>query len=83
KRPIPLFEAPPAVAETEELKPKARGPLREVVAQFDRCRAQREVTAHTDVAQIVLDESGYTEMWQKDRWADAAGRMENVKELVR
>jgi len=36
-----------------------------------------------ELAQIVLDESGYTEMWQKDRSADAAGRLENLKELVR
>ncbi|MDA9427260.1 ATP-dependent helicase [Bradyrhizobium sp. CCBAU 53380] len=83
KRRIPLFEAARAVVETDELKPKARGSLREVVAQFERWRAQREVTAHTDLAQIVLDESGYTEMWQKDRSADAAGRLENLKELVR
>jgi len=83
KRRIPLFEAARAVVETDELKPKARGSLRDLVAQFDRWRAQREVTAHTDLAQIVLDESGYTEMWQKDRSADAAGRLENLKELVR
>jgi DNA helicase-2/ATP-dependent DNA helicase PcrA len=83
KRRIPLFEAARAVVETDELKPKARGSLRDVVAQFDRWRAAREVTAHTDLAQIVLDESGYTEMWQKDRSADAAGRLENLKELVR
>jgi len=50
---------------------------------FDRWRAQREVTSHTELAEIVLDESGYTEMWQKDRSADAAGRLENLKELVR
>jgi DNA helicase-2/ATP-dependent DNA helicase PcrA len=31
----------------------------------------------------VLDESGYTDMWLKDRSADAAGRLENLKELVR
>ncbi|WFU74602.1 UvrD-helicase domain-containing protein [Bradyrhizobium sp. CB2312] len=83
KRRIPLFEAARAVVETDELKPKARGSLRGVVAQFDRWRAQREVTSHTELAQIVLDESGYTEMWQKDRSADAAGRLENLKELVR
>ncbi|WP_439369978.1 ATP-dependent helicase [Bradyrhizobium sp. DASA03120] len=83
KRRIPLFEAARAVVETDELKPKARGSLRDLVAQFDRWRAQREVTAHTDLAQIVLDESGYTEMWQKDRSADAASRLENLKELVR
>jgi DNA helicase II / ATP-dependent DNA helicase PcrA len=83
KRRIPLFEAARAVAETDELKPKARGSLRGLVLQFDRWRAQREVTTHTQLAEIVLDESGYTEMWQKDRSADAAGRLENLKELVR
>src|SRR5712671_2591457 len=83
KRRIPLFEAARAVVETDELKPKARGSLRELIASFDRWRVQREVTSHTEMAEIVLDESGYTEMWQKDRSADAAGRLENLKELVR
>lgn len=83
KRRIPLFEAARAVVETDELKPKARGSLRDLVLQFDRWRAMREVTPHTELAEIVLDESGYTEMWQKDRSADAAGRLENLKELVR
>jgi DNA helicase II / ATP-dependent DNA helicase PcrA len=83
KRRIPLFEAARAVVETDELKPKARGSLRDLIASFDRWRAQREVTSHIEMAEIVLDESGYTEMWQKDRSADAAGRLENLKELVR
>src|SRR6202008_568303 len=83
KRRIPLFEAARAVVETDELKPKARGSLRDLVAQFDRWRGAREVTSHTELAEIVLDESGYTEMWQKDRSADAAGRLENLKEFVR
>src|SRR5436189_2681034 len=82
-RRIPLFEAARAVIETDELKPKARGALRDLIVSFDRWRAQSEVTAHTELAEIVLDESGYTEMWQKDRSADAAGRLENLKELVR
>jgi len=83
KRRIPLFEAARAVVETDELKPKARGALRDLIASFDRWRAQREAVTHTELAEIVLDESGYTEMWQKDRSADAAGRLENLKELVR
>ncbi|HJX19527.1 MAG TPA: 3'-5' exonuclease, partial [Steroidobacteraceae bacterium] len=83
KRRIPLFEAARNVVETDELKPKARGSLRDLMLNFDRWRAQREVTSHTELAEIVLDESGYTEMWQKDRSADAAGRLENLKELVR
>jgi DNA helicase II / ATP-dependent DNA helicase PcrA len=83
KRRIPLSEAARAVVETDELKPKARGALRDLMAAFDRWRAQSEVTPHTELAEIVLDESGYTEMWQKDRSADAAGRLDNLKELVR
>ena len=83
KRRIPLSEAARAIVETDELKPKARGSLRDLMLNFDRWRAQREVTSHTELAEIVLDESGYTEMWQKDRSADAAGRLENLKELVR
>jgi DNA helicase II / ATP-dependent DNA helicase PcrA len=83
KRRIPLSEAARAVVETDELKPKARGSLRDLLVNFDRWRAQSEVTSHTELAEIVLDESGYTEMWQKDRSADAAGRLENLKELVR
>ncbi len=50
---------------------------------FDRWRKQRDALPHTELAEIILDESGYTEMWQKDRSADAAGRLENLKELVR
>jgi DNA helicase II / ATP-dependent DNA helicase PcrA len=83
KRRIPLFEAARAVVETDELKPKARGALRDLIVSFDRWRAQSEVSSHTELAEVVLDESGYTEMWQKDRSADAAGRLENLKELVR
>ena len=83
KRRISMLEATRAVIETDELKARPRGSLRDLVAAFDRWRAQKEVLPHTELAEIVLDESGYTEMWQKDRSADAAGRLENLKELVR
>ncbi|HLI98430.1 MAG TPA: UvrD-helicase domain-containing protein, partial [Bradyrhizobium sp.] len=83
KRRIPLYEAARAVIETDELKPKARGSLRDLLTSFERWRARAEVASHTELAETVLDESGYTEMWQKDRSADAAGRLENLKELVR
>jgi DNA helicase-2/ATP-dependent DNA helicase PcrA len=83
KRRVPLTEAARAVIETDELKPKPRGALRGVLESFDRWRKQRDALPHTELAEIILDESGYTEMWQKDRSADAAGRLENLKELVR
>src|SRR5262249_22461986 len=64
-------------------KPRPRGALRDLIACFDRWRGQRDTLPHTRLTEIVLDESGYTEMWQKDRSADAAGRLENLKELIR
>src|SRR4249919_2964592 len=80
---MPLTEAARALIETDELKPKPRGALRDLLAAFERWRAQKDALPHTQLAEIVLDESGYTEMWQKDRSADAAGRLENLKELIR
>src|SRR5918997_6226263 len=38
---------------------------------------------HHELAQQILEESGYTDMWQKEKSADAAGRLDNLKELVR
>jgi len=83
RRRISLMQATRALIETDELKPRPRGSLRDLVAAFDRWRAQKDALPHTELTEIVLDESGYTEMWQKDRSADAAGRLENLKELIR
>ncbi|MDQ8727832.1 UvrD-helicase domain-containing protein [Bradyrhizobium sp. LHD-71] len=83
KKKIPIYDAAAAVIGTDELKPKARGALRGVIENFERWRAQAANIRHTQLAEIVLDESGYTEMWQKDRSADAQGRLDNLKELVR
>jgi DNA helicase II / ATP-dependent DNA helicase PcrA len=80
---IPLMEATRRLVATDELKQKPRQALRDLVAAFDRWHGERDHRRHTELAEIVLDESGYTEMWQKDRSADAAGRLENLKELVR
>jgi DNA helicase II / ATP-dependent DNA helicase PcrA len=83
KRRRPLTETAHAVIETDELKPKPRGALRGLLESIERWRKQRDTLPHTQLAEIVLDESGYTDMWQKDRSADAAGRLENLKELIR
>ncbi|XBY46790.1 UvrD-helicase domain-containing protein [Methyloraptor flagellatus] len=82
-RGVPLLAAAGLIVETEELKPKARSSLKGLVDSFTRWRAQLEHMPHTDLAGIILDESGYTEMWQNDRSAEAPGRLENLKELLR
>ena len=42
-----------------------------------------EGTDHLELAGRILDESGYTEMWQNHRTPEAEGRLENLKELVK
>jgi ATP-dependent DNA helicase UvrD/PcrA len=83
KKRIPLTEAATLLSATDEMKPKPRKALSDLMASFARWREQRDKIAHTELAEIVLDESGYTAMWQADKSADAAGRLENLKELVR
>ena len=83
KQRIPLSEAAAMISATDEMKPKPRLALRALMASFERWRAKKDSMPHTELAEIVLDESGYTEMWQNDKSADAAGRLENLKELVR
>jgi DNA helicase-2/ATP-dependent DNA helicase PcrA len=38
---------------------------------------------HVVAVSTMLDESGYTGMWQSDKSPDAPGRLDNLKELVR
>jgi DNA helicase-2/ATP-dependent DNA helicase PcrA len=38
---------------------------------------------HIRLAEVILDESGYTSMWQNDKTPEAPGRLENLKELVK
>jgi DNA helicase-2/ATP-dependent DNA helicase PcrA len=38
---------------------------------------------HVRLAEMILEESGYTEMWQNDKTPEAPGRLENLKELVK
>ena len=52
------------------------------IDRWGRMAGDRAIT-HTELAEIILDESGYTTMWQNDKTPEAAGRLENLKELVK
>ncbi|HWA19031.1 MAG TPA: UvrD-helicase domain-containing protein [Devosia sp.] len=102
-----LFSATRLLIETEDLKPKQRNTLRDLLAQFDdwtqrlsdrtvmtkeldpdtgqEIEVEKHIPAisHFDLAQQILDESGYTAMWQNDKSPDSPGRLENLKELAR
>ena len=79
---LSLTEAGWALTETDELKPKLRATLRGLLQDFFRWRTLMATVPHTELARTILDESGYTRMWQEDKTPEAPGRLENLKELI-
>ncbi|MEO9779878.1 MAG: UvrD-helicase domain-containing protein [Sedimentitalea sp.] len=56
--------------------------LVEGIARWGRMAGDAGMT-HMELAEIILDESGYTGHWQNDKTPEAPGRLENLKELVK
>jgi DNA helicase II / ATP-dependent DNA helicase PcrA len=80
---VPLTQAAADLVETDEINARARSSLKDLLAAFARWRGQLDSLPHTELGEVILEESGYTEMWQAVRSADAPGRLENLKELIR
>ena len=80
---VPMLAAANELVQSEELKPKPRAALRGVTENFKRWAEALDRTPHGELAETILEESGYTDMWKASRDADAPGRLENLKELIR
>jgi DNA helicase-2/ATP-dependent DNA helicase PcrA len=82
---VPLVEGARLVCQGRLLGGKGLKELTELVAGLDRWAAQvrAEADTHVALAEIILDESGYTGFWQNDKTPEAPGRLENLKELVK
>jgi DNA helicase-2/ATP-dependent DNA helicase PcrA len=78
----PLLGAAGVLADSDELKPQARRALKQFCSSIAGWYQQRDQIPPADLARMILDESGYTGMWQKDKAPDAPGRLENLKELI-
>lgn len=80
---VPLTVAAARILDTDELTSAARRALGNLVGDMARWRGMAADLPHPELARQVLDESGYTAMWQAEKSAEAAGRLENLGELVR
>ena len=81
---VGLIEAARITVAEGGLTARPRTALRELLGGVDRWRAAMAAGAnHVELAQVILDESGYTGMWQADKSPDAPGRLDNLRELVR
>ncbi len=80
---ISLYAATEALVNDGSLRGKLRDSLAGLLRSFRQWRALLEQDGHVVTLATLLDESGYTAMWQADKSPDAPGRLENLKELVR
>jgi len=81
---LPLLQTSRMMLDAGEVKGRAKAALRGLVDGFTRwSEAAQNGSCHVELAEAMLEESGYTDMWQNDKSPDAPGRLENLKELVK
>ncbi|KQM65065.1 DNA helicase II [Sphingomonas sp. Leaf17] len=80
---VSLTTAAARILDTDELTPQARRALGNLVGDIHRWRGLANDLPHAELAGRILDESGYTAMYQAEKSVEAAGRLENLSELVR
>ena len=78
----PYLEAARDLVDSDELKPQARRQLGQFISYISAWQQEAKQQSASDLARFVLDDSGYTKMWQEDKNPDSPGRLENLKELV-
>ena len=79
---LPLSEAARRLVESEDLNARARNALAGFCRHIDGWRARLGREAHVHLVNAVLEESGYREMWRKEKTPDAPGRLENLGEFM-
>ena len=71
------------MAEAKPMRGKVADQLTHLVHQFERWRSLLGNLPIGEITDLILEESGYRAMWEKEKNAEANGRLENLRELVR
>ncbi|KUO49650.1 MAG: DNA helicase II [Sphingomonadales bacterium BRH_c42] len=80
---LPLAAASLELADSDELPARAAGTIAALMRQFIHWREQAEHVTPAELLRMVMEESGYQDMLQKERTVESAGRLENLSELAR
>lgn len=80
---IPLPKAARGLLATSLLKGQVKYNLTNFFNNLDIWRQKLPTMEPAELLGIILDESGYMQMWRNDHGSDAPARIENLKELVR
>ncbi|NNU16343.1 UvrD-helicase domain-containing protein [Parvularcula sp. ZS-1/3] len=77
-----LVAAGQLMLETNELKGKAKAAMGTFLASLQRWQNEAEAMAPAPLAEMVLEEAGYTDYWKNSKNVQAPSKLENLKELV-
>jgi DNA helicase-2/ATP-dependent DNA helicase PcrA len=80
---LPLGAAAAEMISDGSLRGRVKEGIASLLQGFARWRDMLGREGHVVTLATMLDESGYTDMWQQDKSPDAPGRLENLKELIR
>ncbi|MBV9756091.1 MAG: UvrD-helicase domain-containing protein [Alphaproteobacteria bacterium] len=80
---LPLSAAAAEMIADGSLRGRVKEGIGSLLHGFARWREMLARQGHVVTLATMLDESGYTDMWQQDKSPEAPGRLENLKELVR
>jgi DNA helicase II / ATP-dependent DNA helicase PcrA len=78
-----LYQATIHLVQSGVIKGKLGASLEKFTKQLEHWRSQLESLSLGEVTDLMLEESGYRQMWLSEKSPEAAGRLENLKELVR
>lgn len=79
---IPLYQAMCNLAEESAFSGKANTAIQNFIHNMDEWRKVMQAITLGELAEQVVDESGYMAMLEADKSVEAPGRIENLKELI-
>ena len=79
---MPLLTASKLIIEEGVLSSKANNNLSNFIKLLELWRQKYKSISASEMAEVVLEESGYTDYWKNEKSVEAEGRLENLKELI-
>ena len=77
-----LYQAADKLIDTDEINTRQHSVLKGFLDKIKAWKCLIPQMPHNDVLEVILEESGYIQMWKKDKNPQAPGRLENLDELV-
>ena len=79
---ISLYDAINKMLSEGTITGKTKNSISSLMENFEEWRRQMQVLTPDELAENILNDSGYIEMLKADKSAEAPGRLENLKELI-